>query len=72
MASVADELRRDALEEVQLLSPEERVELALELGDFDLALFCEKQRLKPTEAIERLRRSRQLGRRTFVRVETIP
>lgn len=64
MPSVADELRKDTQEEVQHLSPDERVSLALELGDFDLALFCASQKLEPLVALERMRRTRQVGRRT--------
>lgn len=66
MASVADELRKESIEEVRRLSPGERVSLALELGDFDLSLFCANQKLELSEAFERLRRTRQVGRRTTV------
>jgi len=64
MPSVADELRQETLEEVRHLSPDDRVSRALELGDFDLALFCASQKLEPAVAHERLRQTRQVGRRT--------
>lgn len=66
MPSVADKLRRETIREVLRLSPAERVALALELGDFDLALFCAKQNVQPSDAIEQLHRMRQSGRRTNV------
>ena len=64
MKSVADELRSDTLRRVQGLSPDERVSLALELGDFDLALYCTHHELEPVVALEKLRLARQTGRRT--------
>jgi hypothetical protein len=66
MPSVAEELRKETLLEVLQLSPGARVSLALELGDFDLKLFCSNQNLQRSEALERLRRTRQIGRRTRV------
>lgn len=49
-----------------MLTPAERIALAFELGDFDLALFCARQEIDPAAAFEQLRRSRQIGRRTSV------
>lgn len=45
------------------LSPEERIELALRLGEEDLELFCRAQGLERREAIRILQRRRQAGRR---------
>jgi len=63
MYSVADELRTETLKRVKELSPEERVSLAFELGDFDLALYCTYHGLDPGVALEKLRLLRQSGRR---------
>ncbi len=63
MSSVADALRKETFEAVQRLSPDERVSLALELGDFDLALFCASKGIEPVAGIQRLRENRQAGRR---------
>ena len=62
--SVADQLVQDNLDVVRRLSPEERVSLALEWGDFDLALYCARQEVEISEAVKALRQSRQIGRRT--------
>lgn len=45
------------------LTPEERIELALRLGERDLELFCRAQGLDRREAIRILQRRRQAGRR---------
>jgi len=63
MRSVADDLRRRDREAVLKLSPEERIALALRLGDEDLELFCRTQGLDRSEAIRILQRRRQAGRR---------
>jgi hypothetical protein len=61
--SVADELRQRDREEVRKLSPEERIALALELGERDLEIFCRFQGLDRKEALRLLERRRQAGRR---------
>jgi hypothetical protein len=43
MRSVADDLKRRDREAVLKLSPDERVELALRLGEEDLDSFCRAQ-----------------------------
>jgi hypothetical protein len=63
MRSVADDLRQRDREAVLKLSPEERIALALRLGDEDLELFCRAQGLDRSEAIRVLQRRRQAGRR---------
>jgi hypothetical protein len=60
--SVADDLKQQDRERVAKLSPEERMRLALELGERDLALFCAAQGLDRAEGIREIRRRRQLGR----------
>jgi len=63
MRSVADELRQRDREAVMKLTPEERIELALQLGEEDLEIFCRAQGLERREAIRVLQRRRQAGRR---------
>lgn len=45
------------------LTPEARVELALKLGDEDLALFCQAQGVDRETGLRLLQRRRQSGRR---------
>jgi len=66
MRSVADELRQRTREATEGLSPAERVDLALRLGDEDLELFCRAQNVDRVEALRRLRTQRQKGRRPSV------
>ena len=61
--SVAEDLRKSDREAVLKLSIEERVELALRLGDEDLDLFCRTQGLDRETAVRVLQRRRQAGRR---------
>jgi hypothetical protein len=51
MRSVADDLRREDREAVMKLTPEERIALALKLGERDLELFCRAQGLDRETAI---------------------
>lgn len=62
MESVADTIRgkREAAEAA--MSPAERVELALRLGDHDREVFRRAQDISDEEALRELRRRRQLGR----------
>lgn len=62
MRSVADELRQRDRESVRALSAQERIELALKLGDEDIAAFCEAQGVDRATGIQRLQRRRQAGR----------
>lgn len=62
MRSVADELREDSRRRMMALTPDERLRLALLLGDADIALFQAAQSLTFVEARARLARSRQTGR----------
>jgi len=65
MRSVADLLRAEDREELQALTPAERVALALALGARDLEAFRAAQSppLDPAEAARVLERRRQAGRR---------
>ena len=63
MRSVADDLRQKDRAAVLKLTPEERIALALRLGERDLEIFCRAQGLDRKEAIRVLQRRRQAGRR---------
>ena len=64
MRSVADDLRASTRARVLQLPVPERVQLALALGDDDLALFslCGSSGLDRAEALRRLRARRATGR----------
>jgi hypothetical protein len=62
MESVADKLRDDRAAGEEAMSPTERVELALALGDQDREIFRLAHGLRDDEALRELRRRRQLGR----------
>lgn len=64
MRSVADEVRAEQLRDMLRLTPAERVNLALRLGEEGLALFMSANRVNSRdEAIEQLRRVARAGRR---------
>jgi hypothetical protein len=62
MRSVADDLKRRDREAVLKLSPDERVELALRLGEEDLDSFCRAQGVDIETGRRLLQRRRQAGR----------
>lgn len=62
MRSVADELRERDRAAIGRLSPQERIELALQLGDEDLAAFCQAQGVDRETGLRILQRRRQAGR----------
>lgn len=62
MRSVADELRQRDRETVRALSGQERIELALKLGDEDITAFCEARGVDRATGIQLLQRRRQAGR----------
>lgn len=64
MPSVADELSHELRDAVALLTPDERIELALRLGDEAVALYCAAQGVDAATAREHLAASRQTGRRS--------
>ena len=63
MKSVSDELRERAAREIAALTPGERVQLALSLGEEGLRSFAAAEGLEHEVAFRRLRRQRQQGRR---------
>ncbi|HEX4498346.1 MAG TPA: hypothetical protein VIE43_21900 [Thermoanaerobaculia bacterium] len=62
MKSVADELRQRDREAAKSLSPAQRLELALAMGDEDIAAFCAARGISRKEGIRLLQRQRQAGR----------
>jgi len=62
MSNVADEVRRRHQERIRRMSPAERVELALALGDEALESFRRRHGLFREEALSILRAQRQEGR----------
>jgi hypothetical protein len=62
MRSVADELRRNTHARVLALPMMARIELALQLGDEDAALYAAHAHLEAGEARRRLRAQRANGR----------
>jgi hypothetical protein len=62
MRSVADDLREELQEEVNLLPFEERIALILELGERGLELFRQASGLDRESALRELQRQRQAGR----------
>jgi hypothetical protein len=63
MRSVADDLRAETASAVARLTAEERVALALRLGDDDVTLYRTMHGASDTEARVLLARVRSLGRR---------
>jgi hypothetical protein len=62
MKSVADDLRREQARRIAALTPGERLQLAFELGDEDVALLSAAHGISTDEARRRIIRSRQAGR----------
>ena len=63
MPSVIADLRAETRALVQKLSVDERIALALSLGDDDVALFVRSSGLDRHAAVQRLRSQRAHGRR---------
>ena len=63
MRSVADDLRGRDREAFRWLSFEDRLKLVFELGEADLALFCQTQGVDRETAIRLRQRQRQADRR---------
>jgi hypothetical protein len=63
MESIGEKLRREEFERLLELSPAERLEIALELGDADAELFAAVRSIPVEEARRLLRLQRQNGRR---------
>jgi nucleosome binding factor SPN SPT16 subunit len=62
MKSVADDLRNELQEEMRKLSVEERIQIALRLGEEGLERFRQANGLDRETAIRLLERRRQAGR----------
>lgn len=62
MRSVADDGRDADARSLASMSPDERVSLALRLGDDDLEIYCRAQGIDREEGLRRLRMARQAGR----------
>jgi len=62
MRSVADDLREELQEETNLLPVEERMALALRLGERCLEMYCQANGVDRETAIRELQRQRQAGR----------
>lgn len=62
MKSVADDLRAELREKTRQLSTQERLDLALRLGEESLELFRQANGLDRKTAVQLLQRRRQAGR----------
>ena len=69
--SVADELERAERERIARLSPAERVELALALGERSIADYAAAHRLDCDTARKQIERERQAGRRPSACIEAL-
>jgi hypothetical protein len=63
MSALAAHLRNRATHDVAQLTPEERIRLALALGDDDVRLYCAATGVSPDAARRCLSDTRRLGRR---------
>jgi hypothetical protein len=64
--SVADDLRDEQLRDMQKLTAEERIELALRLGRRDLELYMAANNVDRDTALAAFRRASAAGRRPSV------
>jgi hypothetical protein len=62
LRSVADDLRRDSMSAVAMLSPRQRLERAFELADEDIHLLCAARGVPRETAVAMVRRMRRHGR----------
>lgn len=69
MSALANYLRERAADDVRRMEPAARLDLALRLGDDDLARFCEAAGIDLDEARHRVMRQRQAGRRLSASAE---
>ena len=63
MKSVADDLSREEMERTLLLSPDERMQIALRLGDEAVAIYAAANGVSESDARRILRQNSQFGRR---------
>jgi hypothetical protein len=66
VSSIADELRRLTVRQVLAMTADERIDLALALGDADARLFIDASGLSAESPSRRLRAARQVGRQRSV------
>jgi hypothetical protein len=66
-SKVAEEVREELDREMLALTPAERMELALVLGERDLQLFMAANELTREEALAHFRHESQAGRRHYSR-----
>ena len=64
MSAIADQLRLESLERLRKMTPAQRLEEALVLGEQAIASYAAAHGLDPDEALRRLERSGQAGRRS--------
>ncbi|HUJ13877.1 MAG TPA: hypothetical protein VL284_08835 [Thermoanaerobaculia bacterium] len=62
-SKVAEELRREQTEDIRAMSIEERIALALELGERDLQLYIALNEVDRETAVRAIRREHRNGRR---------
>jgi hypothetical protein len=63
MRSVADDLRGEQRAAERRMTPQQRVALALRLGEEGLRVYCAASGLDRAEALRQVRDRRQAGRR---------
>lgn len=63
MSALAAHLRQRTAELVRQMEPDERIRIALALGDDDLRLYCEASGTSAEDARVQVNASRQAGRR---------
>lgn len=64
VSQLAAYLRHRTRLDVQKLAPEDRIALALDLGDDDLGLYCAAHSLDRSTGLRRLQGARRIGRRS--------
>jgi len=69
MRSILDDLRDESRRDLARRTPLERIELALRLGDDDVALVCAGRAVSGQEAKRLIARSRQRGRHVSAATE---
>lgn len=62
-SKVADELREEQMRAVAAMTPQERIDLAFACGQRDLEFYMAATGLDRDEALRRIERTRQVGRR---------
>jgi hypothetical protein len=62
-SKVAEAVRQEQIEEIRQMTPDERVALALHLGDRDLQIYMSVQGIDIDTAVTTIRQSHQVGRR---------